>query len=81
MFVLKVFSDGGKSVFVNALVKVTGSVTDVFCIAQITYIVINNALLIDFLIDFGSCTLRSSPILRLLNSGCSVREMFFNYVR
>jgi hypothetical protein len=42
-----VFSDGGKSVFLNALVKMTASVTDVFCITQITYIVINNALLID----------------------------------
>ena len=29
------------------IVKVTASVTDVFCIAQITSIVINNALLID----------------------------------
>ena len=33
--------------FLNALVKMTASVTDVFCITQITYIVINNALLID----------------------------------
>ena len=47
MRIMKMFADCRIFVFRNTLKKVSGCVADIICIAQITYKMINNALLID----------------------------------
>ena len=71
MRIIIMFSDCRIFVFSNTLKKVSGSVADIICIAQMRYKMVNNALLIDHwrLVFLG---LRSCSNFLLIKTGCKV---------